>query len=360
MNEYSDLFEKKPQQPSFSPSNPQKEMESFEDIVKSRINHTWIIILYFASMFLVVALLLGFYNIAYPNEDATLAGLLDSQEIELVLSESDNPEYPYMAVLHTSFTNTSNQVIDNFIFEIEFLQTSEVSLGRFNISKVDFQIDETWVKETTFYFNEMPDSYATSRSLDLKNDFKILINVLQMILLSIIFIAIDWKSLLQAFKKYAKNLSYYIGQTFLGFGAVYLALIFSNLLLTTLGVTETSENELAIRSLFQSDIQVIIMLFILLCIVTPIVEEFVFRKVLFGFIEPKYGAIVAIIGSGIIFAFMHVLSGDFIQIIPYALMGIVFGYFYYKTRNLFVTIGMHFLNNFLVFLIYVLSMFITL
>jgi len=111
---------------------------------------------------------------------------------------------------------------------------------------------------------------------------------------------------------------------------------------------------MSIQAMFESNAVVIVMLFFLLCIFTPIVEEVVFRKVLFGYFEPKLGPIISILLSGSIFGVMHVIgAGDFIQVIPYVLMGFAFGYIYYRSeKNIWVPIIVHFINNFIVFLIY--------
>ena len=86
----------------------------------------------------------------------------------------------------------------------------------------------------------------------------------------------------------------------------------------------------------------------------PIVEELTFRKALYGFFYRRLGPVVAIIASSLVFGLLHVASyGDFIQAIVYVPMGAVLGIFYYLSkRNVHVTIGIHFINNFISFLIY--------
>ncbi|MDP3129775.1 MAG: CPBP family intramembrane metalloprotease, partial [Bacillota bacterium] len=63
--------------------------------------------------------------------------------------------------------------------------------------------------------------------------------------------------------------------------------------------------------------------------------------------------------SGLIFGLMHVATaGDLPQAIPYVMMGFVFGYAYWSSgRNIYVTMGVHFLNNFISFLIYVAALY---
>nr|MDA3932020.1 CPBP family intramembrane metalloprotease [Mycoplasmatota bacterium] len=58
--------------------------------------------------------------------------------------------------------------------------------------------------------------------------------------------------------------------------------------------------------------------------------------------------------SGLVFAFLHVASyGDFVQVIPYAFMGLAFSYIYfYSGRNLYVVIAIHMINNLIPYLLY--------
>jgi hypothetical protein len=121
-----------------------------------------------------------------------------------------------------------------------------------------------------------------------------------------------------------------------------------------IGVTETSQNEMAIQSMFSSDWISIVTLFLTLVIFTPIVEETVFRKGLYNLVRPGVGDVGAIFISGLVFAFLHVASwGDFIQVIPYAFMGLSFSFIYfYSNRNIYVVIAIHALNNLIPYLIY--------
>ncbi len=60
-------------------------------------------------------------------------------------------------------------------------------------------------------------------------------------------------------------------------------------------------------------------------------------------------AAFAIIISSLAFGFVHVASGDFIQIIYYAFLGIVLGIIYLVSKkNIYVPIFVHFLINLMV------------
>ena len=85
------------------------------------------------------------------------------------------------------------------------------------------------------------------------------------------------------------------------------------------------------------------------CIYAPFVEEIIYRKSIRNIFE-NVG--VYILVSGLVFGAIHTLgylnnSLELLYILPYGLVGAAFAYVYSKTDNIFNTIGIHFLNNFL-------------
>ena len=78
-----------------------------------------------------------------------------------------------------------------------------------------------------------------------------------------------------------------------------------------------------------------------------ICEEMLFRGFIFTSFTGKKNYKMAIIGSAILFGFMHI---DFIRIIPTAILGVILAYAVYKTGSIFVAMLIHFINNGLVVL----------
>ena len=84
----------------------------------------------------------------------------------------------------------------------------------------------------------------------------------------------------------------------------------------------------------------------------PFYEEILFRL---GFKKALKKGIIFVLISGLIFGVMHVFPLDdevslllgIIQSINYVTMGIFLAYIYNKSDNIFISIGVHFLNNFL-------------
>lgn len=85
-----------------------------------------------------------------------------------------------------------------------------------------------------------------------------------------------------------------------------------------------------------------IMLFgIQLCVVAPLVEEFVFRGMIFQSMR-RFGDSFALILSAILFALFH---GNLVQAPNAFLMGLVIGYFVLYSGSLWVGVIIHMVNN---------------
>lgn len=78
-------------------------------------------------------------------------------------------------------------------------------------------------------------------------------------------------------------------------------------------------------------------------IVAPIGEEFVFRKLIIDRTQ-KYGAVISIGLSGLMFGLMH---GNLYQFFYAFALGLLLGYIYYNTGKLYLTIAIHAIVNFI-------------
>ena len=82
---------------------------------------------------------------------------------------------------------------------------------------------------------------------------------------------------------------------------------------------------------------------IFLCVVAPVGEEFVFRKLLIDRTH-KYGGFVSIFFSALLFGLMH---ANFYQFFYAFALGLVLGYVYYSTGNVWYGISLHATINFI-------------
>lgn len=76
-------------------------------------------------------------------------------------------------------------------------------------------------------------------------------------------------------------------------------------------------------------------------VLVPVMEELAFRGVVFSSLRP-FGTGFAVVGSAMIFALAHL---DLSTVIFAFVAGLVFGYVYARTENLWVSICIHALNN---------------
>ncbi|SDN74230.1 hypothetical protein SAMN05518871_107106 [Psychrobacillus sp. OK028] len=77
-------------------------------------------------------------------------------------------------------------------------------------------------------------------------------------------------------------------------------------------------------------------------IFAPILEELIFRRIIFGTLLPKTNFFVAASVSAIVFAIIHF---DFTHILLYAVSGFIFSFIYYKTKRIIASIISHMLLN---------------
>ncbi|TSI04523.1 CPBP family intramembrane glutamic endopeptidase [Lysinibacillus sp. BW-2-10] len=129
-----------------------------------------------------------------------------------------------------------------------------------------------------------------------------------------------------------------IGWGIIGFFLVYFGQIIGAYIEAALGIKAGSENTETI--MLVTEVAPIMMLATVFF--GPILEEFVFRRVVFGSLIQTQSFWVAGLISSIIFAAIHL---DFTHIILYTISGFVFAFLYYKTKRILTSIIAHMLLN---------------
>lgn len=81
---------------------------------------------------------------------------------------------------------------------------------------------------------------------------------------------------------------------------------------------------------------------IVVTIIAPVLEEIVFRKIIFGFFYTKTNFFIAATLSALIFGVVH---QELTHLLIYASMGFVFAYLYVKTKKILVPILVHVILN---------------
>lgn len=169
--------------------------------------------------------------------------------------------------------------------------------------------------------------------------------------LSVVLITVMFKDLKEDFASLKeKNYIYYIVMIISAIAFFFISFGISKISTHFVG---QSQNEKVLESVFEyKGFGVIMLLITSICGV--IVEELIYRKAIFNLLKDK-NRWIPILVSTIMFALPHVISttnvgvADFIIIcIPYFIAAFIFAISYeFSGRNIYFTISMHFMNNFI-------------
>ena len=262
------------------------------------------------------------------------------------LDSETNMLYPYEATYTGIIKNNYSKVIPIIQIDFVFYDQANEAKGSRSLFIENVEANEQIVINETFLLEFAPASDDIDLFATVPVSYRILFMSLQGLLTLVTFILIDKSYLLQSLKTFIKEPKKNAFQIIKGFAMLFIAIIAGGLVLRYIGVNDISNNESIIRSMFIPEIWASVALFIGIVIAPPIVEELIFRKVLYGFVDRKFGYMIAIIISSLVFALLHI-QGDYIQLIVYFPLGLVLGYVYYKSNhNIWVVIGVHMLNNF--------------
>lgn len=133
------------------------------------------------------------------------------------------------------------------------------------------------------------------------------------------------------------------------FMAFAAQIISANIEIHLLGITTNSENTADIMEITRH----IPLFMIVTAIFAPILEEIVFRKIIFGALYKRMNFFFAGTISALIFGLIHL---EPIHLLIYASMGFVFAFLYVKTKRIIVPILVHMgMNSIVVLLQYSLT-----
>ena len=123
-------------------------------------------------------------------------------------------------------------------------------------------------------------------------------------------------------------------------GMFFIFSCVTNFLLSAFIIGEPENQTQVVNSFYQAPIINSIMIIV----IGPIFEEFIFRYLPYQFISNKK---IYVIVSAVIFASMHVVDDSNALYYVWAYIGdaLYFGYRYYKTKDLRVTMSIHIFNN---------------
>lgn len=189
---------------------------------------------------------------------------------------------------------------------------------------------------------------AVSAGAELTNELKTLIGAYWIVfsfIIALIFVLFFMRNEMR--KKDIRNQTTIPVSILWGFGGIFLAMFaqtIAGLLEQQMGIKQNSENTEQILSLITQF--PIVML--VTSIVGPILEEIIFRKIIFGSLYKRLNFFLSALISSVIFGFAHFEPE---HILLYSAMGFTFAYLYIKTNRILVPIFAHVAMNTLVVIV---------
>lgn len=123
-------------------------------------------------------------------------------------------------------------------------------------------------------------------------------------------------------------------------GATWLIHIIYMLVLFALGINPP-ENQL-MQLLQKPTLLILLANIFLIAIAAPIIEETLFRGLLFASLRTYFGCWTAIIISAAIFSALHF---ELVGFLPRFVLGVGLGYLYLKHHSIYPSMGLHAINN---------------
>ena len=178
----------------------------------------------------------------------------------------------------------------------------------------------------------------------LSNTIKIIYMSVYEIMIIAIMLLIYNKWLKKDLNDIKKNHKEYYSKYFKYYLIAFGVMMISNLIIIIILNKDISTNETLVRETFQISP---FYMYLSGIIFAPIVEEIVFRGCIKKIIPNKY---LFVLTSGLICGFIHIAGyinspSDYLYLIPYSSLGFAFAYVYYKTDNIFTSMGLHFMHN---------------
>ncbi len=167
------------------------------------------------------------------------------------------------------------------------------------------------------------------------------------------FVVYLFSELKKNYLDFLKNIPKYILYIIVGVVLMIVILIILNYIYRILGIEGESNNQAILIEATNSSIRPIMLFSIVFA--APFVEEIIFRKLLFDFIEKtlKLSIWWAFGISTFVFAAIHVISdiNSYVFIFQYLVLAAVISLSYVLSKkNIIVPMGIHFINNLISFL----------
>lgn len=219
----------------------------------------------------------------------------------------------------------------------------ELFQNYFSSKQCTYDNTYTWNEYAVMYFDADPILFKDVKIFFCTLQF---LSYVPLIILIVYFLRTEFA---EDFIKFKKNVGRNFMLVLIGIFAMYAASMIVGLIYKGIGITGDSNNESIIVLLLNSP--GIWLMAVAVVLIAPVVEEVIFRKLLFGTCEVTchFPPVVAIILSSLVFSFIHVSDLESLKFIfQYLALAIPMCVIYHISgNNIYVTIIMHIINNLL-------------
>lgn len=174
-------------------------------------------------------------------------------------------------------------------------------------------------------------------------DMSVIVSMLPMYLIGypIMIALIRRVSVAEIPEKKKMSIGQWLVAFIMSYSLVYIMGIVSSITTSIIGIFKQSEVQNTVLDMAMGMSPALT--FVIMVIAAPIMEEYIFRKLLIDRAS-KYGEALAILLSGAMFGLFH---GNLNQFLFTFVMGCFYGFIYLRTRNIIYTILLHMVNNFM-------------
>lgn len=179
-------------------------------------------------------------------------------------------------------------------------------------------------------------------------------NVISYIMILAMVIGLNFKELKDNLLIFIKNIKVYLPFVLKRYLIMLLVMFIVTIPVVLINSGKVSTNQQMLNDMFGNSPLIVALLVIFYA---PLVEESVFRLSINKLVNKK---ILFILISGILFGVLHMVDkltsiNDILYIIQYSSLGICLAKAYYDTKNIFVSISMHFIQNFIAVVVLIFS-----
>ena len=194
------------------------------------------------------------------------------------------------------------------------------------------------------YFRLIPIKLFKLDVTHLSFSMKVILSTFSNIILVFILFFLYRKDLKKDLKKFLKNKAEYLDIGLVWWMVGLFIMVVSNFILNNVFKAGGANNEEVVQKMIKS---LPLLMIVDAGIIAPFIEEIVFRKTIKDVCSNKW---IFYILSFILFGGAHVIGSatvitDYLYIIPYGVLGLVFAVMYQKTETIFTSMSMHMFHN---------------